>query len=391
MTAPSNADNTSDTPNTTNDWPAWATEAITIAPYDTAWPEKAKQEHLQLQAQLSAFPIKNFEHIGSTAVPGLPSKPIIDLIAEIASFDDIEALAQQLRPLGWHYVPPELDARPYRRFFIRVKNDARVVHLHLLLPGNTHSTDQIAFRDRLKASDALRDEYAAIKLSAATRFRDDREAYTRSKTEFIASMLKPTRIVFATNNDHKVKEIKIAVGADLEVISLREAGIDIDIPEPWDTLEANATEKSATIHRLTKENCFSEDTGLEVYALNGEPGVLSARYAGEQRTAKDNIQKVLDRLADSSDRKARFRTVISLVWNEKEYLFEGICEGHIAKTLKGEDGFGYDPIFIPEGDTRSFALMSPEEKNHYSHRRKAADQLVAFLRKATSLTTERNA
>jgi XTP/dITP diphosphohydrolase len=203
-------------------------------------------------------------------------------------------------------------------------------------------------------------------------------------------MTVPTRIIFATNNDHKVKEIRVAVGSALEVVSLREAGIDIDIPEPWETLEANATEKSSTIHRLTKENCFSEDTGLEVYALNGEPGVHSARYAGEQRSFGANIQKLLDRLADTPDRKARFRTVISLIWEEREYLFEGICEGDIAKRLTGEDGFGYDPIFIPEGDTRSFAQMSSQEKNHYSHRRKAADQLVAFLRKAAYLTPEGN-
>jgi XTP/dITP diphosphohydrolase len=203
-------------------------------------------------------------------------------------------------------------------------------------------------------------------------------------------MTVPTRIIFATNNDHKVKEIRVAVGSALEVVSLREAGIDIDIPEPWETLEANATEKSSTIHRLTKENCFSEDTGLEVYALNGEPGVHSARYAGEQRSFGANIQKVLDRLADTPDRKARFRTVISLIWEEREHLFEGICEGDIAKRLTGEDGFGYDPIFIPEGDTRSFAQMSSQEKNHYSHRRKAADQLVAFLRKAAYLTPEGN-
>jgi XTP/dITP diphosphohydrolase len=203
-------------------------------------------------------------------------------------------------------------------------------------------------------------------------------------------MTVPTRIIFATNNDHKAKEIRVAVGSALEVVSLREAGVDIDIPEPWDTLEANATEKSSTIHRLTKENCFSEDTGLEVYALNGEPGVHSARYAGEQRSSGANIQKLLDRLGATADRKARFRTVISLIWEDREHLFEGICEGHIAKHGTGEDGFGYDPIFIPEGDTRSFAQMSPEEKNHYSHRRKAADQLVAFLHKATSLTPAAN-
>ncbi len=197
-------------------------------------------------------------------------------------------------------------------------------------------------------------------------------------------MTAPTRIVFATNNDHKVKEIKLAVGASLHVVTLREAGIDIDIPEPWDTLEANAKEKSATIHRLTKENCFSEDTGLEVHALNGEPGVHSAHYAGQQRSSGANIKKLLANLGDKDNRKARFRTVISLIWAEREYLFEGLCEGHIANTPAGEAGFGYDPVFIPEGDTRSFAQMSPEEKNHYSHRRKAADQLVAFLRQATS-------
>jgi XTP/dITP diphosphohydrolase len=203
-------------------------------------------------------------------------------------------------------------------------------------------------------------------------------------------MTAPTRIVFATNNDHKVKEIKFAVGASLEVVSLHEAGIAIDIPEPWDTLEANAKEKSSTIHRLTGENCFSEDTGLEVYALNGEPGVHSARYAGEQQSFAANIQKLLDRLGAADDRRARFRTVISLIWQGGEYLFDGICEGHILTNPVGEDGFGYDPIFVPEGDTRSFAQMSSQEKNHYSHRRKAADQLVAFLRKATTLAPVEN-
>jgi XTP/dITP diphosphohydrolase len=193
------------------------------------------------------------------------------------------------------------------------------------------------------------------------------------------------RIVFATNNAHKVAEIRTAVGEQLNVVSLREAGIDIDIPEPWDTLEANATEKSSTIHRLTDDNCFSEDTGLEVYALNGEPGVHSARYAGEDRSPYANNQKLLQRLGGNPDRGARFRTVISLIWQDKEYLFEGICEGHILYEPSGNDGFGYDPIFAPAGETRSFARMTAEEKNHYSHRRKAADQLVAFLRKAVGI------
>jgi XTP/dITP diphosphohydrolase len=193
----------------------------------------------------------------------------------------------------------------------------------------------------------------------------------------------PVRIVFATNNEHKVSEIRTAVGEKLQIVSLREAGIDIEIPEPWDTLEANATEKSSTIHRLTGDNCFSEDTGLEVDSLNGEPGVHSARYAGEHRSFDANIDKLLTRLGDNADRSARFRTVISLIWREKEHLFEGVCEGDILREPTGGAGFGYDPIFVPKGDTRSFAEMSAEEKNHYSHRRKAADQLVAFLRNAT--------
>lgn len=208
--------------------------------------------------------------------------------------------------------------------------------------------------------------------------------YTHAKTSFVKNALSaPVRIVFATNNEHKVKEIRSAVGENLQIVSLREAGIEIDIPEPWDTLEANATEKSSTIHRLTGDNCFSEDTGMEVAALNGEPGVHSARYAGEDRSPNANIDKVLRRLGDNSTRSARFRTVISLIWQGKEHLFEGVCEGHILRKPTGATGFGYDPIFVPNGDTRSFAEMSAEEKNHYSHRRKAADQLVAFLRKAS--------
>jgi XTP/dITP diphosphohydrolase len=197
-------------------------------------------------------------------------------------------------------------------------------------------------------------------------------------------MSQPIRIIFATNNQHKVDEIRTAIGNSLDVISLREAGIDIDIPEPHDTLEANATEKSTTIHRLTGENCFSEDTGLEAMALNGEPGVKSARYAGEDRGFKKNIEKLLYRLEGKADRSARFRTVISLIWDGQEHLFEGVCKGQILFSPAGNDGFGYDPIFVPDGDTRSFAQMSLEQKNHYSHRRKAADQLVSFLQKASA-------
>jgi XTP/dITP diphosphohydrolase len=189
------------------------------------------------------------------------------------------------------------------------------------------------------------------------------------------------RLIFATNNSHKVDEIQAAIGESLEVISLRAAGIDIEIPEPHDTLEANASEKSASIHRLTGKDCFSEDTGLEVAVLNGEPGVKSARYAGEDRAFENNVKLLLHKLEGNPDRRARFRTVISLVLDGLEHRFEGICEGRILTAPAGDKGFGYDPVFAPDGEERSFAVMTLEEKNRYSHRRKAADKLIEFLRK----------
>jgi XTP/dITP diphosphohydrolase len=188
------------------------------------------------------------------------------------------------------------------------------------------------------------------------------------------------KLIFATNNQHKVEEIQAAIGTEFEIVSLHDAKIRIDIPEPHNTLEANASEKSSVIHKLTDMNCFSEDTGLEVEALGGEPGVKSARYAGAKKSFEDNIKKLLARLENSPDRKARFRTVISLIWNDKEYLFEGACDGQILKEKKGDGGFGYDPVFIPNGSGKSFAEMTLEEKNNYSHRKKAADKLVSFLR-----------
>jgi XTP/dITP diphosphohydrolase len=363
--------------------PKWATEPVLIAPSDPAWPEKAAREIRELERLLRATPAKDFEHIGSTSVPGLPAKPILDVIAELPDFEPatMEAIAQRLRPASWHFTPPELDQRPYRRFFIKVVDNTRAIHLQFLLPGSPHRTDQIRFRDLLKTSPVLKTAYAELKQKIAEQYKEDREAYTKAKTTFVKDALAtPLRIIFATNNENKVGEIRTAVGEKLKIVSLREAGIDIDIPEPWDTLEANATEKSSTIHRLTGDNCFSEDTGLEVETLNGEPGVHSARYAGDHRSFDANIQKLLEKLGDNPNRRARFRTVISLIWQEKEYLFEGICEGYILKEPTGGAGFGYDPIFVPQGETRSFAQMSPEEKNHFSHRRKAADQLVAFLR-----------
>ncbi|MEO7530297.1 MAG: RdgB/HAM1 family non-canonical purine NTP pyrophosphatase [Sediminibacterium sp.] len=188
-----------------------------------------------------------------------------------------------------------------------------------------------------------------------------------------------TNLIFATNNQNKVNEIRAVIGSQFDIITLKEAGIDIDIPEPHDTLEANATEKSQTIHRLTSQNCFSEDTGLEVEALNGEPGVKSARYSGDGRDFQKNIDKLLHNLAEKNNRAARFRTVVSLILDDKEYLFEGICEGHITETEKGSQGFGYDPIFIPTGAAVSFAEMTMDEKNKYSHRKKAVAKLIAFL------------
>lgn len=190
-------------------------------------------------------------------------------------------------------------------------------------------------------------------------------------------------IIFATNNANKVKEIKAVTGNLLTVLSLADAGIDIDIPEPYDTLEANASEKSRVIHNLTKMNCFSEDTGLEIVALNGEPGVKSARYAGDERNFQANIDLVLQKLLNKENKKAQFRTVISLIWNEQEYLFEGICKGHIIANQRGTEGFGYDPIFVPDGANKCFAEMSMEEKNLFSHRKKAMSKLIDFLLQQT--------
>lgn len=187
------------------------------------------------------------------------------------------------------------------------------------------------------------------------------------------------KLIFATNNLHKVEEIRSVIDPCFQLLTLKEAGIDIDIPEPHDTLEKNAAEKSRTIYRLTKTNCFSEDTGLEVYALNGEPGVKSARYAGNNRSFEANIEKLLTKLAGKRDRKARFRSVISLIIDDKETLFEGTCEGRIIDDKTGTHGFGYDPIFIPEGSDKTFAEMTLEEKTKFSHRTQAVKKLVAFL------------
>jgi XTP/dITP diphosphohydrolase len=189
------------------------------------------------------------------------------------------------------------------------------------------------------------------------------------------------QLIFATNNAHKVSEIQKAIPAGYEVQSLKAAGIHVDIPEPHETLEANASEKSGTILAMTGQNCFSEDTGLEVEALQGAPGVRSARYAGDAASFADNVQLLLRNMEGQANRKARFRTVISLRYQGHEHLFEGICTGHITTEVKGEGGFGYDSVFVPDGDTRTFAQMTLEEKNQYSHRAKAVAALFDFLAK----------
>lgn len=187
--------------------------------------------------------------------------------------------------------------------------------------------------------------------------------------------------IFASNNKHKAEEIQSILQDRFNIITLKEAGITIDIPEPHHTLEENATEKSTVIFKLTGSNCFSEDSGLEVLALGGAPGVKSARYAGEKSDDQKNIDKLLNEMEEIEDRRARFRTVISMILDGKEYLFEGTCEGQITTERKGSNGFGYDPVFIASGQEKTFAEMSIEEKTKISHRRMAVEKMALFLKR----------
>lgn len=189
------------------------------------------------------------------------------------------------------------------------------------------------------------------------------------------------KLIFATNNQHKVDELRPLVDAKYQIITLKEARLDIDIAEPFDTLEENASAKSGTIYDLTGINCFSEDTGLMVDALNGEPGVKSARYAGEKCSFEDNVEKLLNNMKGKTSRSARFKTIISLIIDGEESFFEGVCEGQIAEVPRGVGGFGYDPVFIPNGSDKTFAEMSREEKSAFSHRARATERFVAFLNK----------
>jgi len=187
------------------------------------------------------------------------------------------------------------------------------------------------------------------------------------------------KLVFATNNKHKLYEVQHLLGEKIVLQSLKDIGCDEDIPEDFDTLEENAQQKAEFIYNKYGINCFADDTGLEIEELNYEPGVLSARYAGELKDSEENIKKVLKNLSDKNNRKARFRTVISLILNGEIYSFEGIVNGEILKEKHGYDGFGYDPIFQPDGYNQSFAEMPLSEKNKISHRAVATNKLVQFL------------
>ena len=192
------------------------------------------------------------------------------------------------------------------------------------------------------------------------------------------------KLVFATNNPNKLAEIEKELGADTELLSLSDISCNEELPETSDTLEGNALQKAAHVYQNYGQNCFADDTGLEVEALDGRPGVYSARYAGAEKSAGANMDKLLTDLEGVENRSARFRTVIALIIDGKEHFFEGKVEGMILKEKRGEEGFGYDPLFQPEGYAVSFAEMLLEEKNKISHRGKAVRKLVEYLKRVGS-------
>lgn len=188
------------------------------------------------------------------------------------------------------------------------------------------------------------------------------------------------KLVFATNNAHKLEEVAAILGDQVELLSLNDIGCQTDIPETAETLEGNALLKSSYIYKNYHLDCFADDTGLEVEALNGAPGVYSAHYAGgEGHDAQANMLKLLHELDGKENRKAQFRTAISLILDGKEYLFEGVIKGEIIKEKRGDSGFGYDPVFMPEGYDRTFAELGNDIKNQISHRALAVQKLCEFL------------
>ena len=188
-------------------------------------------------------------------------------------------------------------------------------------------------------------------------------------------------LIFATHNQHKTEEAREIAGSFIQINNLKDLGCREEIPETADTLAGNALQKARYVQEHYHVNCFADDTGLEVEALDGRPGVYSARYAGEHCTYQDNVDKLLREMAGKTNRKACFKTVIALILEDKEYLFEGRVDGVIIENQKGTSGFGYDPVFLPDGFDRTFAEMSDDEKNSISHRGRAMRQMIDFLEK----------
>ena len=188
------------------------------------------------------------------------------------------------------------------------------------------------------------------------------------------------KLVFATHNSNKAKEIQSLLPDDFQILTLTKINCLNEIPETAETLEGNSLLKAQFVSDNFNMNCFADDTGLEIVALNGKPGVYSARYAGVEKNAEANMNLVLSELENESNRKAQFRTVITLILNEKTVLFEGIVKGEICTEKRGTDGFGYDPIFIPEGQSKTFAEMTLTEKNQQSHRARAFEKMIEFLK-----------
>lgn len=188
------------------------------------------------------------------------------------------------------------------------------------------------------------------------------------------------KLVFASNNKNKIQEIQQLLPSTIEIVSLEDIGCHEEIPETADTIEGNAILKANYVTEKYGYDCFADDTGLEVEALNGAPGVYSARYAGEQRSSEDNMDKLLEVLSDKSNRNAQFKTVITLNIKGKQHLFTGIAQGQITLAKAGSEGFGYDPIFQPEGHEKTFAELSSAVKNQISHRGKATQLLIQFLK-----------
>ena len=187
------------------------------------------------------------------------------------------------------------------------------------------------------------------------------------------------KLVFATNNQNKIKEVNALLGEQVEVVGLADIGCHEELAETQTTLQGNAKQKARYVFDTYGYNCFADDTGLEIEALNGEPGVYSARYAGPARDAEDNMSKVLTELQGKANRNAQFRTVIHLVLNKEDFVFEGAVQGVITEARSGAEGFGYDPIFQPEGHAETFAEMPLSEKNKISHRARAVQKLVAYI------------